>query len=41
LAPSSPWLIDLEHAPSARDLADALRTVAAEVGPVGQVEAGR
>jgi AcrR family transcriptional regulator len=34
------WLIDPEHAPSARDLADALRTIAAEVGPVGQVEAG-
>jgi AcrR family transcriptional regulator len=28
------WLIDPEHAPSARDLADALRIIAAEVGPV-------
>jgi AcrR family transcriptional regulator len=33
------WLIDPEHAPSARDLADALRTIVAEVGPVGQVAA--
>jgi AcrR family transcriptional regulator len=27
------WLIDPEHAPSGRDLADALRTIAAAVGP--------
>jgi AcrR family transcriptional regulator len=33
------WLIDPEHAPSARDLADALRAIVAEVGPVGQVAA--
>jgi acyl dehydratase len=33
------WLIDPEHAPSARDLADALRTIVVEVGPAGQVEA--
>jgi AcrR family transcriptional regulator len=34
------WLIDPEHAPSARDLADALRAIVAAVGPAGQVEAG-
>jgi hypothetical protein len=28
------WLIDPEHAPSGRDLADALRTIVAVVGPV-------
>jgi AcrR family transcriptional regulator len=33
------WLIDPEHAPSARDLADALGTIVAEVGSAGQVEA--
>jgi AcrR family transcriptional regulator len=33
------WLIDPEHAPSARDLADALRAIVAEVGPVGQGQA--
>jgi hypothetical protein len=33
------WLIDPEHAPSARDLADALRTIVVEVGSAGQVEA--
>jgi AcrR family transcriptional regulator len=27
------WLIDPEHAPSGHDLADALRTIVAEVGP--------
>jgi hypothetical protein len=26
------WLIDPEHAPSARDLAEALRTIAADIG---------
>jgi hypothetical protein len=32
------WLIDPEHASSARDLADALRTIVAMVGPVDQAE---
>jgi AcrR family transcriptional regulator len=31
------WLIDPEHAPSARDLADALRTIVVEVGSVNGV----
>jgi AcrR family transcriptional regulator len=30
------WLIDPEHAPSARDLTDALRTIVADVGTVDQ-----
>jgi AcrR family transcriptional regulator len=35
------WLIDPEHAPSARDLAEALRTITADVGPVGQPDGAR
>jgi AcrR family transcriptional regulator len=31
------WLTDPEHAPSARDLTDALRTIAARVGPAPEV----
>jgi AcrR family transcriptional regulator len=36
------WLVDPEHAPSGRDLATALRTIVAEIGPVAEIEpAGR
>lgn len=35
------WLIDPEHAPSARDLADALRTIVALVHPKTSVSPGR
>jgi len=31
------WLIDPEHAPSGRDLAEALRTIVADVGPVDEI----
>lgn len=33
------WLVDPERAPSGRDLADALRTIAAAVGPDDESDA--
>jgi AcrR family transcriptional regulator len=32
------WLIDPHHAPSARDLADALRTITADLAPADQID---
>ncbi|MGH3977846.1 MAG: hypothetical protein ACRDRZ_02410 [Pseudonocardiaceae bacterium] len=33
------WLTDPDRAPSGRDLADALRMILADVGPVGDIDA--